>query len=114
MTAKTDKNVIGYIESNKSVEDIVVLLTMTDVYPTKAEARTYVTELLSAKGLAAKKTITKVSQLKEWFLNQDNPTMVTKEEIKQQCETIGMKGGSIQYYINSYTLAIELAKDLTK
>ena len=112
MTAKTDKTIINHITNGKSIEDVVTLLTMTDVFESKSVARTYVTELLEVENLVPVKKETKVGQLKKWFLSQDNPTSVTKEQIREQCVTIGMKGGSIQYYINSYSLAIELSLEL--
>jgi len=104
--------VIDFIKAGKSVNDIATLLVMTNVYTTKTEARSCVEEVIETENLAIPKKVTKVGALKEWFLSQDNPCEVTKGEIKDKCIELEMKGGSVTYYVNSYLLAIDLAKDL--
>jgi len=111
---KNQEEVIAFIKGGKSVADIVAFLVMADVYATKTEARSCVEALIIEEGLEPPKKVTKVGALKEWFLSQENPTSVTKDQIKQKCIDLEMKGGSVTYYVNSYHLAIELAIDLNK
>ena len=103
--------VISKIESGKSVEDVVTLLVMTDVFETKTLARIEVLAICEEHGLSTKK-VSKADGLKEWFLNLDSPLDANPEDIKKECENLGMKGGSVQYYINSYKLAIDLFKQI--
>ena len=98
-----------HINNGRTVEDCVSLLLMThpEDYPTKTDARNVVLEIIESEGLNTKKA-SKSGALKDWFLQQDDPTSITSEQVKSQCEALEMKGGSVQYYVNSYKLAIEL------
>ena len=106
------QSTIDYIKDGKTPEDIATMLYMSEMFSNKAEARRYVSEVMIDQDLVPVKKESKVSQLTTWFLAQEDPTNVTKDQIKQQCLAIGMKGGSIQYYINSFSLAISLVNDL--
>jgi hypothetical protein len=108
-TTKLNNEIISHITGGRTVEDTVTFLVMTEEFATKSEARTMVTELLEANGISTKK-ISKSDGLKKWFLALENPLDTTSADIKKVCVELEMKGGSIQYYINSYKLAIELLK----
>lgn len=109
MNNKTKKQIVSLLESGKSVEDCVSLLIITDpsTYPTKVSARNDIQELMETESLVVKKA-NKSGALKEWFMGQEDPLSVTSDQIKEKCQELDMKGGSVQYYINSYKLAIEL------
>ena len=116
LTKEQSTEIVDFVKSGKSVEDCVTYLTMiyTAQFATKTLARTLIGELLEKKNLIPTKKVSKSQGLKDWFLSQEDPTAVTPEQVKKQCEELEMKGGSVQYYINSYKLAIDLFGQINK
>ena len=113
MTKSINTLIIKHIEDGKTIEDVVSLLTMLhgDMFETKTSAREHVTALLEEKNIETKR-VSKSGQLKDWFLSQEDPTSVDGKTIKEQCELLEMKGGSVQYYVNAYKLAIDLVSQV--
>jgi len=108
---KLDTQIVEFIEAGKSKEDCVTFLVMTNSYETKTLARDFVEQIIEENDLVTTK-ITKSDLLKEWFLKLENPLEITKEEIQAKCKELEMKGGSVQYYVNAYRLAIDLTKQV--
>ena len=111
MTTLNLENVKSFVESGKSLADIVNFYSMT-VSMTKTEIRTLVELHMEEHDLIVPKKESKSGALKAWFLDQENPLTITKDQIKAKCIELDMKGGSVTYYINAYSLAIDLTTQL--
>ena len=105
--------VIAMAEKGRSLEDITVLLYMNEEYDTKAKCRAVVTEVLKDADLTPKKKVPMSVQLKEWFLNLDEPLEMTKDDLVKQINDLGMSGGSVKWYTDMYMSAVELATKIT-
>lgn len=108
MNKNIQKEMTEFLANGKTVEDCVTMMTMIHGYKTKSEARGELTSMMESEGLTPVKKASKSQGLKDWFLSLDNPLDASSEDIKKKCEELEMKGGSVQYYINSYKLAIDL------
>jgi len=106
--------IINMATKGRSLEDITVLLYMNDEYDTKAKCRAVVTEVLKDADLVPTKKKPMSVQLKEWFLDLDEPLAMTKEELVKQINNLGMSGGSVKWYTDMYMSAVELATKITK
>ena len=106
------KSIKEMIESKRSVEDVVSFLVITDQFPTKSAARDEVKKVMDEHSLVVTKTVSKAQMLKDDFLTLENPLALTKEDIKAMVIKHDHKAGSIQYYVNSYLLAIDLVKKI--
>ena len=112
MSNENEAVVLALLEKGKSVSAIVSYLVTGDLIENKDDAKAYVLEVAEDNGISTKK-VTKADELKKWFLEHGEPSKVTMAEVKAQCEKLEMKGGSVQYYVNSYKLAIELYSKLS-
>ena len=90
-------------------EEVISWLVMNGDYNNKSEARIVVEGVCDRLNIS-KKRLNKSEELKKWFLDLDDCINVKNEDVKKKCEEIGMKGGSVAYYVNSYKLVIELYK----
>jgi len=106
------KSIKEMIESKRSVEDVVSFLVITDQFSTKSAARDEVKKVMDEHSLVVTKTVSKAQMLKDDFLTLENPLALTKEDIKAMVIKHDHKAGSIQYYVNSYLLAIDLVKKI--
>ena len=88
--------VIALANKGRSLEDMTVLLFMNEEYPTKAECRAVVSEILKDNDLTPTKKKPMSVQLKEWFLDLDEPLKMTKEQLVKQINDLGMSGGSVK------------------
>ena len=100
------------VATGKTLEDIVSYLVITDQHANKSLARTEIQKYLDDNKLEIIKPVSKAQQLKDDFLQLDNPLDMTKEQIKALVIKHDHKAGSIQYYVNSYLLAIDLVKKI--
>ena len=108
-----EQQVIAMTNKGRSLEDITVLLFMNDEYPTKAECRAVVGEILKANDLTPVKKVPMSTQLKDWYMSQGKDALeLTKKDIEKQVLAIGMSGGSVKYYTDMYANASEIAKKL--
>jgi len=107
MSNENEVVVLDLLTKGKSVSAIVSYLVTGDLISNKEEAKAYVLEVAEDNGISTKK-VTKADELKKWFLAHDEPSKVTMANVKAECERLEMKGGSVQYYVNSYKLAIDL------
>ena len=114
MTKSDLKNdILAKIENGVSVEDTVSYLYAIGEFNTKADARRSVELELKESGKTPKKKVPMSEQLKTWFHSQENPLEVTKKELEDQINLIGMSGGSVQWYVRVYMEAISISKELT-
>ena len=104
--------VVEKLELGRTVEDITVLLFMNDSFDTKAKCRVFVTEVMEDNDLVPAAKVPMSQQLKEWFHSQPDPLSLTKKDLEKQIVAIGMKGGSVQWYIRVYLEAIAVAKEI--
>ncbi|RKY42288.1 MAG: hypothetical protein DRP85_03115, partial [Candidatus Makaraimicrobium thalassicum] len=95
----------------KSVAEVIGYLDISGKVAGKVEARELVEKVCKENGVSVK-IESKSGELKKWFLSLDDSMAATSDEIKKKCVEIGMKGGSVSYYVNSYRLVIELKKML--
>ncbi len=107
------KTIIELLEAGKTVTDIVSYLVITEQFDTKTAARTEVEKVMTDNDIVATKKVSKAQMLKDAFLALEDPTALTKPELKKLVEDCGHQAGSIAYYVNAYTLAIELHKKLS-
>ena len=107
MSNENEVVVLDLLTKGKSVSAIVSYLVTGDLIENKDDAKAYVLEVAEDNGISTKK-VTKADELKKWFLAHDEPSKVTMANVKAECERLEMKGGSVQYYVNSYKLAIDL------
>ena len=108
-----EQQVIAMTNKGRSLEDITVLLFMNDEYPTKAECRAVVSEILETNDLTPVKKVPMSTQLREWYMSQGKDALeLTKKDIEKQVLAIGMSGGSVKYYTDMYFSASEIAKKL--
>jgi len=106
------KSIKEMIESKRSVEDVVSFLVITDQFSTKSAARDEVKKVMDEHSLVVTKTVSKAQMLKDDFLTLEDPLALDKEDIKVMVIKHDHKAGSIQYYVNSYLLAIDLVKKI--
>ena len=109
MSTKNEKVVFDLLSKGKSVSAIVNYLVVTDMVDNKEDAKELILQVAEDNDISTKRA-SKAEALKTWFLGHEDPTTITGAEIKAQCESLEMKGGSVQYYVNSYKLAISLFK----
>ena len=108
-----DAEICTLIKAAKSKEDTTTFMYMSGKFDTKSAARAAVEKVIEDNDLTIVKEKSKSDGLKEWFLSQDDPMAVTAVDIKKQCLALSMKGGSVQYYVNAYKLAVDLASRIT-
>lgn len=106
-------NILEMLEAGNTVENLVSTLVVMGEYETKTAARTAVELVMKENDLVVTKPVSKAQALKDAFLALEDPTTLTKEELKKLVEECGHKAGSVAYYVNAYTLAIELHKKLS-
>ena len=109
-----DAFITAQLSAHVTVNDIIAVLSIMykTEFPSKSDARTYLSEYMTDNKLHPTKKETKSGALKAWVLSNENPVSITKSQIKDKCIELDMKGGSITYYVNSYSLAFELAAKL--
>lgn len=107
------KTILEMLEAKNTVENIVATLVVTEQYESKAQARTAVEAIMLENDITTTKPVSKAQTLKDAFLALEDPTTLTKPELKKLVEDCGHQAGSIAYYVNAYTLAIELHKKLS-
>lgn len=101
------------ILAGRTINDIVTMLVMNDVYATKALARVDVTKVVEDGNLSITKPKPMSVQLKEWYIDQGTKALdLTKKEIEKEVLALGMSGGSVKYYTDMYAAASEIAKKL--
>jgi len=105
-----NQDVLDKAESGLTVENIANYLYAIGETKNVAEARRSVEAILGDAGKKPAKKVTMADQLKEWFHDQPDPMVVTKEELKAQIEAIGMSGGSVNWYIRVYQEAQAITK----
>lgn len=113
MTTTNQSTIINFINEKRTIEDIVSYLVLVEGYKSKAEARTYIEEVMEDNDLTIEKKVPMSHQLKAWYLAQGTEALdLTKDQIEKQAKAIGMTKGSLKYYTDMYTNASEIAKQL--
>jgi len=116
MNKAIETKTLELLNKNISTSDIIVLLTLTETIfnNNKSTTRTWLEDFMKANNIAKPIKLTKSGQLKDWFLSNPDPLSLTKLDIKEKCIELDMKGGSVTYYVNAYSLAVDLHKQLIK
>jgi hypothetical protein len=110
LKAKQSNIVLKQLNNGTIKTDVITFMSISCAIP-KYEAREIVESIIKENHIEVKR-VTKSGALREWFLAQDDTFAITKDMLKQKCEELDMKGGSVKYYIDSYMMAIEIAKKL--
>lgn len=112
-TTNLESTIINFIDNKRTIEDIASYLTMMNECDTKANARKLIEEVMEDNDLTIEKKKPMSHQLKEWYLAQGTEALeLTKDQIEKQAKAIGMTKGSLKYYVDMYTNASEIAKQL--
>ena len=115
ISEELENDIMNKIEKVGSYDEVVGWLVLSDICENKRDAREIVGSIGEKYKLKNKK-LNKSEELKEWFFSLDKEEMLSikKVDVKKECVNIGMKGGSIDYYCNSYMLSVAMYKELVK